>query len=37
MGLVTWLAQNPGLASLTLVATGLAVYLLYVMIHPERF
>jgi K+-transporting ATPase KdpF subunit len=37
MGLATWLAQNPGLAALTVLALGLGAYLVYVMIHPERF
>jgi K+-transporting ATPase KdpF subunit len=37
MGLATWLAQNPGLAALSAIALLLTVYLLYVMIRPERF
>ena len=37
MGPISWLAQNLGLTALTLVAIGLTVYLLYAMIHPERF
>ncbi len=37
MGLAAWLAQNPGLAALTAVALLLTVYLIYVMVHPERF
>ncbi|HXW66493.1 MAG TPA: potassium-transporting ATPase subunit F [Thermoplasmata archaeon] len=30
------LADHSGLVALTVVAIGLTVYLLYVMIHPER-
>lgn len=37
MGLVSALAQNLGLASLTAIAVALTLYLLYVMIHPEKF
>ena len=37
MGPISWLAQNPGLTALTLIALGLTVYLLYAMIHPEKF
>jgi hypothetical protein len=37
MGLATWLAQNPGLAALSAVALVLTVYLIFVMVHPERF
>ena len=37
MGLLTALAQNLGLVSLSLIALGLTVYLLYVMVHPEKF
>ncbi len=37
MGLATWLAQNPGLVSLSAVAIALTVYLIFVMAHPERF
>jgi K+-transporting ATPase KdpF subunit len=37
MGLFTALAQNLGLATLTLVAIGLTIYLLYVMVRPEKF
>ncbi len=37
MGPFSWLAQNLGLASLTLLAIGLTIYLLYAMIHPEKF
>ena len=37
MGLLTALTQNLGLVSLSLIALGLTVYLLYVMVHPEKF
>jgi K+-transporting ATPase KdpF subunit len=37
MGLASWLAQNPGLVTLSAIAVLLTVYLIYVMIHPERF
>jgi K+-transporting ATPase KdpF subunit len=37
MGLASWLAQNPGLGALSLIALLLTAYLIYVMIHPERF
>ena len=37
MGLVAALAANLGLATLTLISVALTIYLLYVMIHPEKF
>jgi K+-transporting ATPase KdpF subunit len=37
MGPVSALAQNLGLVTLTAIAIALTVYLLYVMIHPEKF
>ncbi|MGA8543112.1 MAG: K(+)-transporting ATPase subunit F [Thermoplasmata archaeon] len=37
MGPVAALAQNLGLVTLTAIAIGLGIYLLYVMIHPEKF
>jgi K+-transporting ATPase KdpF subunit len=37
MGLVAALADNLGLATLTLISIGLTIYLLYAMIHPEKF
>jgi hypothetical protein len=37
MGLVSSLAQNLGLVTLTVIAIGLTFYLLYVMVHPENF
>jgi len=37
MGELTWVSQNLGLMSLTLICVGLTVYLIYCMIHPERF
>jgi K+-transporting ATPase KdpF subunit len=37
MGLASWLAQNPGLTALSVLALALGAYLVYVMVHPERF
>jgi K+-transporting ATPase KdpF subunit len=37
MGLLSWVQQNLGLTVMTLVALVLTVYLIYAMIHPERF
>jgi K+-transporting ATPase KdpF subunit len=37
MGLATWLAQNPGLTALSVLAVALTAYLIFVMAHPERF
>jgi K+-transporting ATPase KdpF subunit len=37
MGPLGWLSQNLGLVSLMLICVGLTVYLVYCMIHPERF
>ena len=37
MGPLGWVAQNLGLVSLTLVCVVLTFYLVYCMIHPERF
>lgn len=37
MGPLSWLAQNTGLITLTLLAVALTFYLLYAMIYPERF
>jgi len=37
MGLLAALAANLGLATLTLLSVALTIYLLYVMIHPEKF
>ncbi len=37
MGLVSSLADNLGLVTLTVLAVGLTIYLLYAMVHPERF
>lgn len=31
------LAANLGLAVLTVIAVGLSLYLIYAMIHPEKF
>jgi len=32
-----WVVQNLGLLSLTLICVVLTFYLVYCMIHPERF
>jgi K+-transporting ATPase KdpF subunit len=32
-----WVADNLGLTVLTVVAVALTAYLVYVMVHPERF
>ncbi len=37
MGPLGWVAQNLGLVSLTLICVVLTFYLVYCMIHPERF
>jgi len=37
MASLDWVAHNLGLVSLTLICVGLTVYLVYCMIHPERF
>ncbi|MGA8303940.1 MAG: K(+)-transporting ATPase subunit F [Thermoplasmata archaeon] len=37
MGTLSSLASNFGLVTLTLIALGLTIYLLYAMIHPEKF
>lgn len=37
MGAYGWVAQNLGLAALTLVCLALTIYLVYAMIHPEEF
>jgi K+-transporting ATPase KdpF subunit len=37
MGLLVALAQNLGLATLTVLAVALTGYLVYSMLHPERF
>jgi K+-transporting ATPase KdpF subunit len=34
---VDWFQQHLGLTVLTLLSTALIVYLVYVMVHPERF
>ncbi len=33
----SWIAQNLGLTTLTLVCLALTCYLIYSMIHPEKF
>ncbi len=37
MGPLEALAQNLGLATLTILALALSGYLVYSMLHPERF
>lgn len=37
MGAIDWITANFGLTVLTLLAVGLTAYLVYVMVHPERF
>ncbi len=37
MGLLAALLHNLGLATLTLISVALTIYLVYVMIHPEKF
>lgn len=37
MGPFDWVVQNLGLLTLTLICVGLTLYLVYCMIHPERF
>jgi len=37
MGPLAWVDQNLGLVTLTLVCVALTFYLVYCMIHPERF
>lgn len=37
MGPLDWVVHNLGLVALTGVSVVLTVYLLYSMVHPERF
>jgi K+-transporting ATPase KdpF subunit len=37
MGLFSWVQHNAGLVTLTVVASLLTLYLVYAMLHPERF
>jgi K+-transporting ATPase KdpF subunit len=37
MGLFEAIAQNLGLTTLTVLAVVLTIYLVYSMLHPERF
>jgi K+-transporting ATPase KdpF subunit len=37
MGLLDALVQNLGLMTLTTIAVILTIYLVYSMLHPERF
>jgi len=34
---VDWVLQHLGLTVLSIVSSALTVYLIYVMLHPERF
>ncbi|HTT15898.1 MAG TPA: potassium-transporting ATPase subunit F [Thermoplasmata archaeon] len=36
MDVAAWIAHDLGLVVLTLVVVGLAGYLVYTMVHPER-
>jgi hypothetical protein len=36
MGAASWVANDLGLVVLTLLVSGLAAYLVYTMLHPER-
>ena len=33
----SWVAQNLGLTTLTLLCLALTLYLIYAMLHPEKF
>jgi hypothetical protein len=37
MGPLDWVWQHSGLVALTLICVSLTCYLVYCMIHPERF
>jgi len=37
MGSLDWVVQNLGLLTLTLLCVSITFYLVYCMIHPERF
>jgi K+-transporting ATPase KdpF subunit len=37
MGPLLWVTDHLGLLVLSALATGLSIYLVYVMIRPERF
>ena len=37
MDLLSALSQNLGLATMTAISLGLAIYLVYYMIRPQRF
>jgi len=37
MGSVEWVVQHLGLVMLSVICLGLTFYLIYCMIHPERF
>jgi K+-transporting ATPase KdpF subunit len=37
MGSLTWVQANLGLVAMTAVSLALTLYLVYAMLHPERF
>ena len=37
MGSLDWVVHHLGLITLTAICLGLTFYLIYCMIHPERF
>jgi K+-transporting ATPase KdpF subunit len=37
MGSSNWIALNLGLTLLTVISIALTAYLVYAMLHPERF
>ena len=37
MGSFAWMVQHLGLVTLSVLCLGLTAYLVYCMIHPERF
>jgi hypothetical protein len=37
MGSLSWVVQHLGLVTLSVICVALTFYLIYCMIHPERF
>jgi K+-transporting ATPase KdpF subunit len=37
MGVLSFVSAHPGLVAFTAVSAALAAYLIYSMLHPERF
>ena len=37
MGSLSWVVQQLGLVTLSVICVALTFYLIYCMIHPERF